>query len=222
MNEYTRETLETLALGEDYTWVIPEDGDLACMRGVLKHGQVLTLSPIRDLGEIQAGDYVYLKWHGSYILHIAQEIQGEQFLIVNSLGKVNGWAHGSQILGRVTKIVDPPPFPEVPELLQRLDGVVQRWASVLKSDSAEVRALLGVLEDMRWYAARIDPGRWELWPRQNRYSFRWHLWHITREFEDALDAGAESALALIDHAKQHVGRAAELVRLWDDPAYAGE
>jgi len=222
MNEYTRQTLETLARGEACIWQLPEDGDLACMRGALKHGQILTLSPITDLSEIQVGDYVYLKWHGSYILHIVQEIQGEQFLIINSLGKVNGWTHGSNILGRVTKIVDPPPFPGVPELLQRLEDAVQRWASAHPPGTEEVRALLAVLDDMRWYARRIGPERWERWPCQNRYSFRWHLWHITREFENSPETAVTALRMLIDHAKQHVGWAAELIRLWDEPSYTPE
>jgi hypothetical protein len=55
--------------------------------------------------------------------HLVQEIQGDQFLIANSLGKINGWISGSDILGRVTQIVDPEPRPSIPAMLTLLEAV---------------------------------------------------------------------------------------------------
>ena len=115
----SNQTTELLKQGKTCTFTIPEGGDLASMRGILKHGQEITISPVEDFHEVQVGDIVYVQWRGAgYILHPVQEINGEHFMIVNSLGQVNGWVHGSAILGKVTHIVDPPVRPEVPEMLR--------------------------------------------------------------------------------------------------------
>lgn len=99
--------LEALANGRSYQ-IGPLEGDLASMRAVLKQGQVLTISPVTNFHEIKAGDIVFVKWRGgNHILHLVKEVQDEQFLIINSLGKVNGWTHGTNILGKVTHIQEP-------------------------------------------------------------------------------------------------------------------
>ena len=100
--------VDTLLTGQSAEIYVPEDGDLASMRGILKHRQVLTLAPVTDFRLVQANDIVLVKWRGgNTILHVVQEVQGEQFLIANSLGKINGWVHGSDLLGRVIKILEP-------------------------------------------------------------------------------------------------------------------
>ena len=106
--------LEALKEGRSYTWTIPDGGNLASMRAAIKHGQTLTMSPIVDPAEIQVGDLVLVKWHQSDIFHVVGDIQGNQFLIVNSMGGVNGWVPAGDILGRVTKILEPEPRPSVP------------------------------------------------------------------------------------------------------------
>src|SRR5262245_60802640 len=88
--------LEALREGRSYTWTVLEGGDLASMRAAIKHEQTLTMSPLVDPSEIQVGDLVLVKWHQGDIFHVVGDIQGERFLIVNSLGKVNGWV-GDQI-----------------------------------------------------------------------------------------------------------------------------
>ncbi len=113
---------ETLKDGRSFTWTMPEGGNLASMRAAIKHGQTLTMSPIRELREIQVGDIVLVQWHGGHIYHLVGEIQGDQFLIVNSVGKTNGWVNGDAILGRISKTVDPEPRPSLLDMLKQLEG----------------------------------------------------------------------------------------------------
>jgi hypothetical protein len=110
MAKRTNPLVAALKEGRSYQLELPKDGDLASMRERLKHGQVLTISPLKEPGEVQVGDIVFLKWRGgNYILHIVKEIQGGRFLIMNSMGKINGWANGEDLLGRVTRIIEPNP-----------------------------------------------------------------------------------------------------------------
>jgi hypothetical protein len=115
--------LEALKEGRYYTWTVPDGGNLASMREAIKHGQTLTMSPIVNPSEIQAGDLVLVKWHQSDIFYIVGEIEGEQFLIVNSLGKLNGWVSAKEILGRITNIIEPEPRPSVEIMLEQLEGL---------------------------------------------------------------------------------------------------
>jgi hypothetical protein len=209
--------IDTLMAGKPAEIYVPEDGDLASMRGILKHRQVLTLSPVTDFHLVQANDIVLVKWRGgNTILHVVQEVQGEQFLIANSLGKINGWVHGGDILGRVTKILEPEPLPGIPEMLEQLEAAFQRLVELTKIDDETTRRLYSALEDMRWYAGRIGPERWTQYPRQNKYSFRWHLWHITQEAKSLTQSSSPaSILALIDHSNWHTGYVAELVALFE-------
>jgi len=65
------------------------------------------MSPVTDPRELQIRDIVLVKWHKGHMMHLIQEIRGNQFLIANSAGKINGWVSGNDIIGRVTKIIDP-------------------------------------------------------------------------------------------------------------------
>lgn len=101
----SQDLLHELAEGHAVKIVI--EGDGASMRGVVRHGCVLTLTPVKDFREVQAGEIVLTRWRGgNHLLHLVREIKGDQFLIVNSLGKINGWVPGNDILGRVTEIQD--------------------------------------------------------------------------------------------------------------------
>ncbi len=214
----TRDSIiDTLMSGQPGEIYVPDDGDLASMRGILRHRQVLTLAPVTDFRAVQANDIVLVKWRGgNYILHVVQEVQGEQFLIANSLGKINGWVHGSDILGRVTKILEPEPLPDIPEMLEQLHAAYQRLVELTQVDAETARRLYSVLEDMQWYAGRIGPERWAQFPRQNKYSFRWHLWHITKQAKDITQLPTPtSILTFIDHCKWHTGYVAELMALFE-------
>ena len=163
--------LEALKEGRSYTWTVPDGGDFASMRAAIKHGQTLTMSPVVNPSETQVGDFVLVKWHKGYIFHIVGEIKGDQFLIVNSLGKINGWVGGSDILGRVTQIVDPEPRPSIPEMLEQLEMAYRRLIEHEQPAEDEARWLLSVIDDMRWYADRIGLERWDKMPRSNKWSF---------------------------------------------------
>jgi hypothetical protein len=100
-----RDLLTELVEGRVVKIVI--EGDGASMRGIVRHGCVLTLAPTVDYREVQAGEMALVKWrNGNHILHLVKEIHDGRFLIVNGLGKINGWVQGSDILGRVIDIQD--------------------------------------------------------------------------------------------------------------------
>lgn len=120
MSENKDPLLEALKEGRSYTWTAPDGGDFASMRKAIKHGQTLTMSPVLNPGEVQVGDMVLVRWHKGTIFHLVGEIQGDQFLIINSLGKVNGWVNGKDILGRITSAIEPEPRPDVPVMLKQL------------------------------------------------------------------------------------------------------
>ena len=215
MSKHKDPLLEALAEGKSYTWTVPDGGDLASMRQAIKHGQTLTMSPIAEPGEIQVGDKVLVKWHGSTIFHIVGEIKDDQFLIVNSLGKVNGWVSVSEILGRVTKIVEPEPRPDVPGMLEELETAFQKMIHLDQTPSEEALRLLSILDDLRWYAERIGSERWYQMPRSNQWSFEQDLWQLTRQAKSSTVSGPERVRSFIDRGKACVGAAAEIAFLID-------
>jgi hypothetical protein len=208
--------LDALKEGRSYTWTEPDGGDLASMRAAVKHGQTLTMSPVVDPHEIQVGDIVLVKWHAGHLIHLVQEIQGDQFLIVNSLGKINGRVKGSEILGRVTHSVEPEPPPGVPVMLDQLEAAYRTLAARLQSTDDENRCFLATVDDLRWYADRISSERWSKLPQLNKWSFDQHVWHLTKE---AKRAAASDSLRSIDyyinHGKEHVGMVAEIFALFE-------
>jgi len=208
--------IEALLAGRSYTWTTPDGGYFASMRAAYKHGQTLTMSPVTDPGEIQVGDIVCVKWHQGYMTHLVHEIQGEQFLIANSVGKINGWVSTIDILGRVTQVINPPPRPGVPEMLDLLEGdyrkLIQRQAAA--EDLAQ--RLLGVVDDLRWYAGRIGEARWDDYPRTNLWSFAQNLWRLTKQARDGAQAPTPPPMVFcIDRGKECVGMAAEALALFE-------
>jgi hypothetical protein len=207
--------LEALQNGRAFTWTIPDGGDLASMRAAVKHGQTLTMSPIVATHEIQVGDIVFVKWHKGHLFHLVQEVAGEQFLIANSVGKINGWVAGRDILGRVTHIVEPEPRPPVPLMLEQLATAYRDLIEREQPDEADRKRLLSVADDMRWYAARIGRDRWAKAPRQNKWSFEQRLWHLTKEARSGILASLLPLHYYIDRGKVCVGLVAEIVMLWE-------
>lgn len=209
--------IEALKNKEPYTVTMADGGDFASMREVLKHGQTLTFSPVEDFNQIQAGDIVIVRWRGgNYLMHLVGEIRDDQFLIVNSLGKENGWVSGDAILGRVTKVVEPEPRPTVPNMLVQLESAYGQLIVQDEPEKEDVDRLESVVADMRWYAAVIGSDRWHRQPRLNRWSFEQHLWHVAREAKNA--AGAEERESIryfINHGKEHVGKIAEGLALFE-------
>ncbi len=206
--------LEALEQGQSVTWKVPEGGDLASMRNAIKHGQSLTFAPVADLREIQVGDIVYVKWHGSHIMHLVQEIRGDQFLIANSLGKINGRVSGDAILGRVTQITDPEASPSLPEMLEQLETAYRQLHEKSHAGEEDMQRLLTVVDDLRWYANRLGSERWNQIPRPNKWSFEQNVWYFTKQARDAtLSASPPPLQYFIDHGKECVGLAAEIIAL---------
>ena len=207
--------LEALREGRSYTWTVPDGGNLASMREAVKHGQTLTMSPIANFSEIQVGDFVLVKWHQGDIFHIVGEIQGDQFLIVNSLGKVNGWVSGKDILGRITKIVDPKPRPDVPVMLDQLETAYHQLIQLEKPADDDKLRLLSIIEDLRWYADRIGSERWYKMPRSNKWSFEQNLWRLTKQAKAGISPAPDHIHYFIDRGKECVGLAGEIFSLFE-------
>jgi len=207
--------LEALREGRSYTWTVPDGGNLASMRQAIKHGQTLTMSPIGDPIEIQVGDLVLVKWHQSDIFHIVGEIQGEQYLIVNSLGKVNGWVTAKEILGRITKIVEPEPRPSIPIMFEQLEAAYHRLIQLDQPSEEETQRLLAILDDLRWYAGRIGHERLYEMPRSNKWSFEQNLWHLTKQVKQAIAPNPNRVLYFIDRGKECIGLASGILAMFE-------
>jgi hypothetical protein len=145
------------------------------------------------------------------------EIQGDQFLIVNSVGKVNGWVHGNDILGRVTDMTEPEPHPSTSEMLDQLESIYHDFIEHKQFAQDDIARLLSIVDDMRWYADRIRPEKWErLSQSSNQWSFEQHLWHLLKHARSAADSGwSESIVRFINHGKEHVGQVAEVLSLFE-------
>ena len=207
--------LEALKEGKPYTWTVPDGGNLASMRKAIKHGQTLTMSPITNAGEIQVGDLVLVKWHQGDIFHIVGEIQGDQFLIVNSLGKVNGWVSAKDILGRITNIIEPDTHPSVPIILDQLDEAYHKMVQLEQPNDDDAQRLLSIIDDLRWYADRIGMERWNEMPRSNRWSFEQNLWRLTKQAKNATAPVPNRIRYFIDCGKGCVGLASEIFALFE-------
>jgi hypothetical protein len=207
--------LEALKEGKSHTWTIPDGGNLASMREAIKHGQTLTMSPIVDPSEIQVGDLVLVKWHQSDIFHIVGEIQGGQFLIVNSLGKVNGWVGAKEILGRITNIIEPEPRPSVEIMLDQLETSYQALITLEQATDGEAQQMFAIVKDLRWYADRIGRERLNIMPRANKWSFEQNLWRLTKQAKKAIAPVSNRVLYFIDCGKECVGLASEIFALFE-------
>ena len=75
------------------------------MTGRINDGDVVTVAPC-DAISIRVGDAVFVRIHGSFLLHLVKAIQGDRVLIGNNRGKINGWVNKSAVLGSVIQ-VDP-------------------------------------------------------------------------------------------------------------------
>ncbi len=207
--------LEALKEGKSYTWTVSDGGNLASMRKAIKHGQTLTLSPVGDPKEIQVGDFVLVKWHQGTMFHIVGEIQGDKYLIVNSLGGENGWVLAADILGRVTKIVEPEPRPSVPIMLDRLEAAYTQLLKLEQPVGDEAQRLQGIVEDLFWYADRIGPARWYEMPRSNKWSFEQNLWQLVKQAEKGIAPVPNRIRYFIDCGKECVGLASEIFALFE-------
>jgi hypothetical protein len=90
------DAIVALKRGERVT-VRPRGGS---MRGRIEDGEEVTIVPV-DPSEVVVDDVVLVRWKGSALLHLVKELDGDRVLIGNNLGKTNGWASRSDVLGRV-------------------------------------------------------------------------------------------------------------------------
>jgi hypothetical protein len=209
--------VEALSKGETYTWTIPDGGYLASMRGALKHGQTLTISPIKEESEIQKGDIVLVKWHKGQILHLVGEIQEHQFLIVNSLGKNNGWVSAQEILGRVTEVIEPEFRPPVSIILDQLADTFGKLSEKKNASDLEKLQLNGIVNDLRDYAKRLGDDRLYVNPRSNKWSYEQNLWYFSKQARNLLESGSQDLQYIIDYGKQLVGCVSGILFLFDYP-----
>lgn len=73
------------------------------MRGRIASGQLVTLAPV-DPRDVRVDDVVLVEWRGNFLLHLVKEVRGDQLLIGNNLGKVNGWVPASGVVGKVIAV----------------------------------------------------------------------------------------------------------------------
>lgn len=215
MSKRKNPLLEALQEGRSYTWTVPDGGDLASMRAAIKHGQTLTMSPIENPADIQVGDLVLVKWHQGDIFHVVGDIEDNQFLIVNSLGKINGWVGATEILGKITKVIEPEPRPSVPVMLEQLREAYEELAQQEQCTDGDSQRLFSIVDDLRWYADRIGADRWDSMPRQNKWSFEQNLWRLTKHAKEGFSPEQIRLDRFIDHGKQCVGLASEILLLFE-------
>lgn len=215
MSEHKDPLLEALKEGKSYTWTAPDGGNFASMRKAIKHGQTLTMSPVVDSSEVQVGDIVLARWHKGHLFHLVGEIQGDQFLIINSLGKVNGWVSGKDILGRVTNIIEPEPRPSVPAMLEQLGEAYQTLIQLEDPADDEAQKLFSIIDDLRWYADRIGIERWDKMPRSNKWSLEQNLWRLTKQAKRMVAPVPNRICFFIDSGKMCVGLVGEIYALFE-------
>jgi len=74
------------------------------MRGRIESGDLVTVSPVEP-AEVKVDDIVLVRWKSNYLLHLIREVRGEEILIGNNLGKINGWVSRQDVRGRVVNVV---------------------------------------------------------------------------------------------------------------------
>jgi hypothetical protein len=65
----------------------------------------VTLVPV-DPTEVTVDDVVLVAWRGGFLLHFVKEAKGDQLLIGNNIGKINGWVPRSAVVGKVVAVAD--------------------------------------------------------------------------------------------------------------------
>lgn len=103
---------------------------------------------------------------------------------------------------------------DVRALLDALAAAYEALIARHAPDAGERARLLAVADDLRWYAERLGPSRWHVVPRPEKWSFARHMEHVaTQAAAEALAPAPAPVRYFIDHGKEHVGQAAELVFL---------
>jgi hypothetical protein len=99
-------------------------------------------------------------------------------------------------------------------MLMQLERAYQHLLAHKPTQDADSQRLLTVLADLQWYSQRLGSQRWEHAPRPGRWSFADNLWHIAEQAIIATQQPNDQPLRyFIDHGKEHVGQAAEIIAL---------
>jgi hypothetical protein len=99
-------------------------------------------------------------------------------------------------------------------MLAQLEGAYHHLQARPPAATADAQRLTNVLDDFRWYAERLGAQRWERAPRPGRWSFAENLWHIVEQASAADNTSTEPLRYFVDHGKEHVGQAAELLAIF--------
>lgn len=78
------------------------------MTPILKSKQPVIIKPVTDEMELKKRDIVLSKVHGHYYLHLIHGIKGngQEFLIGNNHGHMNGWVSRNNVFGKVVEILE--------------------------------------------------------------------------------------------------------------------
>ncbi len=111
--------------------------------------------------------------------------------------------------------------PAVPAMLDLLEDAY-RTLTAREDPTADDRArLVTVSDDLRWYSARLGAPRWEHAPRPGRWSVTDTLWRLAAQAVEAVRQDSPHPVRyFVDHGKEQVGQAAEILALFahDDAA----
>ncbi len=99
---WATDALQALERGEQVT-VRPRGGS---MRGRIEDGQRVTLGPVNP-EEVDTGDVVLVRWKGGVLLHLVKQATKDRVLIGNNVGRINGWALRTSVVGRLVKVHPP-------------------------------------------------------------------------------------------------------------------
>jgi hypothetical protein len=105
-------------------------------------------------------------------------------------------------------------FP-TPQLLERLASAYEALIQRTHAADEDSDRLHTIVADFTWYAQRLGSDRWDAPPRPGRWSFQENLQHIVEQAVQLVTSEeAPSIIYVIDHAKEHVGQAAEIYALF--------
>lgn len=73
------------------------------MRGRIASGALVTVAPLGGSPPV-AGEVVLCTLRGGHLLHLVKAVRGDQVLIGNNVGKINGWIHLRAVHGRCVRV----------------------------------------------------------------------------------------------------------------------
>ena len=74
------------------------------MTGKVNDGELVTVVPVTDDCDLQAGDIVLCKVNGMEYLHLIKAVQDDRFQIGNNQGRINGWTNRHNIFGLCVRV----------------------------------------------------------------------------------------------------------------------